>query len=93
MAIGAAEAVADVDRPEIIITGFDANDNALKAIKDGQLSATIDLAPGNMVRLSIQLLIRHLETGETFPPTVFFSKTPLVTMENIDLYLSQRNLK
>ena len=88
MAIGAAQAVAAVKRPGILITGFDATDAALGAIQAGRISATIDQAPGDQARLAIQLLIRHLETGKTFPPLVYLNKTPLVTKENVGNYLS-----
>jgi ribose transport system substrate-binding protein len=93
MALGAAQAVAEAKRKGILITGFDANDAALKAIKAGQMSATVDQAPDKQARLAIQLLVRHLETRETYPPIIFLPKTPLVMKENVDIYLTQRGLK
>ena len=93
MALGAAQAVAEARRPGIIITGFDATDAGLAAIQAGQVSATIDQAPGKQARLAVQLLVRHLEKGEKFPPTIFLSEIPLVTKENVGDYLSQKGLK
>jgi ribose transport system substrate-binding protein len=93
MALGAAQAVAEAGRRGIIITGFDATDAGLAAIQAGQVSATIDQAPGKQARLAVQLLVRHLEKGEKFPPTIFLSDIPLVTQENVGDYLSQKGLK
>jgi ribose transport system substrate-binding protein len=93
MALGAAQAVAQARKPGIIITGFDATDAGLAAIQAGQVSATIDQAPAKQARLAVQLLVRHLEKGETFPPTIFLSEIPLVTQENVGDYLSHKGLK
>jgi ribose transport system substrate-binding protein len=82
MGIGAAQAVKAAERTGILITGFDATDAGKAAIKAGQISATIDQTPGDQTRLAIQLLIRHLETGETFPPIVHLPKIHLVAREN-----------
>jgi ribose transport system substrate-binding protein len=93
MALGAAQAVAEARRPGIIITGFDATGAGLAAIQAGQVSATIDQAPAKQAYLAVQLLVRHLEKGEKFPPTIFLSEIPLVTRENVEDYLSQKGLK
>jgi ribose transport system substrate-binding protein len=92
MAIGAAQAVAAAGRPRILITGFDATDAALIAIEAGQISATIDQAPAEQARLAIQLLVRHLETGESPPGIVLLSRILMVTKANAGTYLSQRGL-
>jgi len=93
MALGAAQAITEAKRQHLLVTGFDATDLALQAISDGKISATVDQAPGEQVRLAIQLLIKHLETGEEFPPIIFLPRIPLVTAENVAEYRSQRNLK
>ena len=93
MALGAAQAIADAGGKNIIVTGFDATDVALQAIADGQISATVDQAPGEQARLAIQVLIKHLETGETFPPVIFLPNIPLVSKENVETYLTQRGLR
>lgn len=93
MALGAAQAIADAGRQNILVTGFDATDVALKAIAEGKISATVDQAPDEQARLAIQVLIKHLETGETFPPIIFLPQIPLVTQENVNIYLSLRGLK
>ncbi len=93
MALGAAQAIAEANRKEILVTGFDATDIALQAVAAGQISATVDQAPGEQARLAIQMLIKHLKTGETFPPIIYLPEIPLVTPENVDTYLLQRGLR
>jgi ribose transport system substrate-binding protein len=90
MALGAAAAVIEANRSDIILTGFDATDVGLTAIEAEQMAATIDQAPGMQARLAIQLLVRHLEMGETFPSIILMPEVPLVTQENIEDYLSER---
>ena len=89
-AIAVAEAVAEANRQGILITGFNATDVGLKAIADGQIAATVDQSPDQQARLAIQLLIRHLETGETFPSIIFMPDVPLVTRENVENYVSEQ---
>ena len=93
MALGAAQALADADREGVLVTGFDATDIALQATADGQISATVDQAPGEQARLAIQILIKHLERAETFPSIIYLPDIPLVTQENADAYLAQKGLK
>jgi len=82
MAIGAAQAAAAAKRPRILLTGFDATEAGLAAIKAGKISATIDQSPGKQTRLAIQLLIRHLETGEKFSPIVYLPQIQMMTSDN-----------
>ncbi|HXH03686.1 MAG TPA: sugar ABC transporter substrate-binding protein [Candidatus Competibacteraceae bacterium] len=87
MALGAAEVVAEAHREGIIITGFDGNRDALVAIGEGRLHATIDQVPERLARLAVQLMVRHLETGETFPQTLLWSDIQLITQDNIARFL------
>jgi ribose transport system substrate-binding protein len=93
MAIGAAQAVAAAHRYGILITGFDATDAALEAVRTGQIAATVDQTPDQQARLAIQILVRHLETGENFAPVVYLQGASLVTAENVGSYLSHKELK
>ncbi len=72
----------------MLITGFDANTDALIAIKEGRMSATIDQVPDKQVRQAIQLMIRHLDKGETFPPAAARGKSiTMATQENISKFV------
>ncbi len=82
MAVGASEAIAQAGRKGIIISGFGGHRPALESIKAGKMSLTIDQMPEVQARLAIQLLIRHLEKNETFPPSIIWSEIRLVTAEN-----------
>jgi ribose transport system substrate-binding protein len=85
MSVGASEAVKAADRQDkIIVTGFDAMPPALKSIAEGAIAATIDQTPDRQARLSIQLLLRHLENGETFPPRVLIPDIPLIDRDTIE---------
>ena len=93
MALGAAQSISNANRKGILVTGFDATDIALQAVAAGQISATVDQAPGEQARLAIQILIKHLETGKTFPQVIYLPEIPIVTQDNVDTYLVQRDLK
>lgn len=60
MAMGAMEACQAANRADIIIVGFDADDDAVQAVKDGKLAATIaqqpELMGGRAVELAFALL-------------------------------------
>ena len=83
MALGASKAVAAAKREGISIVGFDAVEPALTAIKEGKMAATIDQLPSQQARLAIQLAVRHLESGETFPPIVVLPEISLIDEENV----------
>ena len=85
MAAGAGEIVARANlQDEIIVTGFDAMPPALKLIEDGAIAATIDQTPDRQARLSVQLLLRHLENGETFPARILIPDIPLIDRDTIE---------
>ncbi len=84
---GGILAIQDAKRTEILVTGFDAN-VGLDAIQQGTMDATIAQPIDLISRMGLQLLIRHLETDETFPPIVDFPMIPLITADNIDEYLN-----
>lgn len=67
MALGAASAVEESGRRNILISGIDANPDALEAIKAGRIYATIDQQPLQQAMVAVQLMIRHLDTGVTYP--------------------------
>lgn len=87
MGLGASEAVLAAGRQDVIITGFDANNDARVAIKEGRMHATIDQVPDRQARQAVQLMIRHLEKGETFPPALPWQDITMITQQNIDQFL------
>ena len=81
MALGAIAAMAESDRQDILVTGFDGSQNGLNALHAGKLAATIDQIPEHQARITIELMIRHLEGQEALPPTVLLDNTRLITRD------------
>ena len=81
MVLGAIQAAEAAGRTGIIFVGFDAIDDALKAIKDGKLAATVQQQPAVMGQLGIQTAVDFLngKTVEKFIPVPL----KLITKENV----------
>ena len=63
MALGASEAIKTSGK-DIVIVGFDGNDDAISAVEDGSLSATVAQQPKEMGKLAIETAINYLK-GES----------------------------
>lgn len=63
MALGASEAIKASGK-DIVIVGFDGNDDAVEAVKNGELAATVAQQPKEMGKLAMENAINHLK-GET----------------------------
>ena len=53
MALGAIEAIASSGK-EILVIGFDGNDDAIKSVKAGQMAATVAQQPELIGQLAVQ---------------------------------------
>ena len=70
MALGAVEAVASAGRTgDLIVVGFDAQDEAVAAIREGAMSASIAQHPRDMGRIAIESAWSILR-GDTVPAEV-----------------------
>ncbi len=67
MAMGALAAVKAAKRAGIMITGMDANKDAVEAVKKGELAMTISLPPYDIGRLGV-VYGKWLKTGEMSVP-------------------------
>jgi ribose transport system substrate-binding protein len=90
MALGAYQAVLAAGKADKIkIFGFDGSDDAVKAIADGKISATVMQFPVLMARTSADLADQYIKGKRDFK-----SKTPvevvLVTAENVSKYQSAK---
>ncbi len=90
MALGAYQAVLAAGKADQIkIFGFDGSDDAVKAIADGKISATVMQFPVLMARTSADLADQYIKGKRDFK-----SKTPvevvLVTAENVSKYQSAK---
>ncbi|MGX6962392.1 D-ribose ABC transporter substrate-binding protein [Vagococcus xieshaowenii] len=54
MALGALEALKAAGKSDVIVMGFDGNDDALKSVKAGELTGTIAQQPTEMGKLALQ---------------------------------------
>ncbi len=79
MALGAVKAIAGA-RKNIIVVGFDATDDAIASIKDGEMSATIAQQPDLIGSTAIDTAIK-LINGETVEKSIPVEVT-LITAEN-----------
>ena len=68
MALGAVEAVAASGK-DIKIVGFDATDDAQKAVKDGKMAATVAQKPDKMGETAIETAVKIM-AGETVEKSI-----------------------
>jgi ribose transport system substrate-binding protein len=94
MAVGAAQAIADSGKSgstDIFVIGFNADEIALKAIKAGQMNATVQQVPYEMGKMTVELA-QKLMNGEklTFGNAELreiYVPVNLITAENVDTLL------
>lgn len=82
MAFGAAEAVAGAGL-DIPIIGFDALPEALQAVQDGTLAATIEQWPGRQTAGAMQILVDFIRDGKQPAQHDNFIEPSLITAENV----------
>ncbi len=63
MALGALTAIR-VSGRDILVVGFDATDDAVKAVEEGRMAATVAQKPRDMGRISVEVALKYLE-GES----------------------------
>jgi ribose transport system substrate-binding protein len=81
MALGAVEAIRAAGRTgSIRVVGFDAVEDARKAIADGTMAASVAQFPDEMGRVAVENAVKALR-GETVPPDVRV-RIELVTKES-----------
>ena len=68
MALGAVDAVSAAGK-DIVIVGFDAIDDALAAVKEGRMAATVAQMPAKMGKTAVQTAIK-LMNGEKVPSSI-----------------------
>jgi ribose transport system substrate-binding protein len=82
MALGAIEAIAAAGKTgKIRVIGFDALDDAKKAIAAGTMEASVAQFPAEMGRLAVESAVKVIR-GETLPPNINV-KLELVNKDNV----------
>jgi ribose transport system substrate-binding protein len=69
MALGVVEACQQAGRSDIIIVGFDADKDAITAIQDGTMMATVQQLPDQMGIIGVQTAVDYL-AGKTVEPKI-----------------------
>ncbi len=64
MALGAVQALEAAGMIDVKVIGFDATDDAVKAVEDGTMAATVAQKPAEIGKLGVEAAINHLK-GET----------------------------
>ena len=85
MALGALEAISGAGK-DIMVVGFDATDDALAAIREGRMAATIAQQPELIGYTAVENAVKLIE-GETIASSIPVEVT-LVTKDNVDSYAS-----
>jgi ribose transport system substrate-binding protein len=81
MALGAVEAIAAAGKTgRIRVLGFDAIDDARKAIADGRMAATVAQFPREMGKVAVESAVKAMK-GETLPADIGV-RIGLVTKDN-----------
>jgi ABC-type sugar transport system substrate-binding protein len=83
MAIGAAEALEQRGRKGVLVTGFDATEEGIAALRAGRMAATVDQQPRLQARLAVRLLIRRLEGANDLPHKVSLEDIRLLEAGNL----------
>ncbi|MER3438186.1 MAG: LacI family transcriptional regulator [Chloroflexota bacterium] len=82
MAFGVIE-VAEANNLKIPIIGFDALPEALVAIRDGKMAATIEQFPGGQARGALDIIVAYLREGKQPEQHDNYLTPALITAENL----------
>lgn len=80
MVLGAIQAAEAAGRTGIVFVGFDAIDDAIAAVKEGKLAATVAQQPALMGQTAVETSVKYLN-GETVEANIPVALT-LITKEN-----------
>ena len=69
MALGALEALKSAGKTDILVIGFDGNDDALKSVASGDLTGTVAQQPKEMGKLALQAAYDYF-AGEKVPEKI-----------------------
>jgi inositol transport system substrate-binding protein len=84
MALGAMEAAKARGMTDIKIYGFDALPEALKAVKDGAMQATIEQFPGEQSREAMRIAVAFARDGKKPAEAVLLLTPVAITKANLD---------
>ena len=79
-----ADQFTDINEDQIKILGFDALPEALAAVKDGTLAATVEQFPGGQSRMAMQIMVEHVNNGTAPAESLVLLEPIAITADNID---------
>jgi len=85
MALGAVKALGTRAGTSVVVVGFDAIPDALKAIQDGKMNATIAQQPAEMGRLGVENAVKVLD-GQSVQSSIQIP-VKLVTKDNVAQFI------
>lgn len=86
MAVGAAAAIKASGLRGIVVVGFDGSPDALQAIRQGSVAATVLQPAVKIARMAVEQADRFLRTGSTGQPERQLIPCELVTRDNVDQF-------
>jgi anti-anti-sigma factor len=81
MALGALEVLEAAGKRDVVVVGIDAVPEALTAVQNGRMGATVDAAPYTLGRMALTQALR-LVRGQPVPPTVL-TDVRLITADSL----------
>lgn len=69
MALGAVQALNSAGMSDVKVIGFDATDDAVKAVEDGTMAATVAQKPTEIGKLGVEAAVHYLK-GETVEESI-----------------------
>ena len=85
MSLGCAQAAKALGRDDVIICGIDGNENAMQAIKKGEVTSTLDVKPIEIGANAIVACAAAIEGKDCEKQLV--NETKIVDASNVDEYL------
>lgn len=82
MALGALEAAEEAGLTDLVVVGFDATDDAIAAVRDGRLAATVAQQPSEMGRIGVETAIAVFDGDEVDAEQPV--EVDVVTSDNVD---------
>jgi ribose transport system substrate-binding protein len=61
MALGALQAIQASGKKNIMVVGFDATDDAVKAVNDGKMAATVAQKPASIGDIAVKTALKVLK--------------------------------
>jgi len=86
MAVGAAAALRSSGKTDVVLVGFDGSPDALDAIREGRMHATVLQPAAKMARMAVEQADVYIRTGETDQPEKQYFDCDLVTADNVNQY-------